>query len=133
MTKKHWRTRYPIESFDPRWEKLLKVAALRTAVDPLTLTFPTYKEAFTFHQRIYQFRGKARETEHPDWKLFLRVRITRKANVLRLFAQDSQFDDIFAQAGLEDDAERPRLGPDDDIMSDPDLAALLKPMETPND
>jgi hypothetical protein len=125
MTKKHWRTRYPLEGFDPRFATLLKQAVLRTAEDPLIITFLNHKEAFTFTQRIYQFRGKAREEDHEDWKLFMRVRCSRKANILRMFAQDSQFDDAFAQAGVEDQPDRPRLGPDEDIMSDPDLAALL--------
>lgn len=123
--KKHWRTRYPIEGFDPRFAVLLKQAVLRTAADPIVLTFPTHKEAFTFTQRIYQFRGKARDADHPDWKLFTRVRCSRRGNILRMFAQDSQFDDIFAQAGVQDSPDRPQLSPDEDIMSDPDLAALL--------
>ncbi len=126
MTKKHWRTRYPLEGFDPRFATLLKQAVLRTATDPIVLTFLNHKEAFTFVQRIYQFRGKAREAGHEDWKLYMRVRCSRRANILYMFAQDSQFDDIFAQAGIEHSPDRPQLAEGEDIMSDPDLAALLQ-------
>jgi hypothetical protein len=126
MTKKHWRTRYPLEGFDPRFAILLKQAVLRTASNPIVLTFLNYKEAFTFVQRLYQFRGKAREAGHEDWKLYMRVRCSRKANILYMFAQDSQFDDAFAQAGITDVPDRPQLAPGEDIMTDPDLVALLQ-------
>ena len=129
LTKKHWRSRYPLESFDPRFALLLKKAALMTAEKPLTIPFLTSSEAVVFQNRIYQFRGKAREAGHEDGKLYQRVRITRKANILVLYAQDSQFDDAFAIAGVGEDPERPAaLEPEDttNIMDDPALADFFK-------
>lgn len=127
MTKKHWRTRAPLESFDPRFALLLKKAALKTAEDPLHMVFKTAGDSFKFQQRIYQYRGKAREVEHPDWKLFQRVTISRRANELKLFAHDTQYDDMFKAVGVGEDEERPQLQPGEDIMNDPDLMELFKP------
>lgn len=127
MTKKHWRTRAPLESFDPRFALLLKKAALRTADKPLHMVFNTAGDCFRFQQRIYQFRGKCREVEHADWKLFQRVTLIRRANELKLYAHDTQFDDMFKAVGVGEDEERPQLAPGEDIMNDPELMALFRP------
>ncbi len=125
-TKKHWRTKTPLESFDPRYALLLKQAALRTADNPMELVFDTAKDCFKFQQRIYQFRGKAREEKHEDSKLFARVTVIRRANQLKLFAHDTQYDDVFKAAGVGEAEDRPHLAPGENIMDDPVLAQFFK-------
>lgn len=124
-TRKHWRSRYPLDSFDPRWALLLKKAVLAPAEQPITMVFRTNREAAQFKQRLYSFRGKAREEKHPDLRLFMRVCVSQHANILSLFAQDSQFEDAFVQAGVGEDPERPVLEPGENIMDDPELAGLF--------
>jgi hypothetical protein len=130
--KKNWRSRYPLASFDPRIPALLKKAVLHTADKPIKITFNLPKDCYKFQQRLYQFRGRAREDKHEEWEIFCRSHIIKQGNTLLLFAQDSQYNDAFAQAGLVEDEEHPVSITEGDLFEG-DLDDIFNPKDKDHD
>lgn len=90
--KRNWRTRYPIESFDPRYRKVWLEAALKEIVIP----FPSNKEAAAFQARIQMYRAKLRDLNDPDYTKMYRATTSRKGNVLRIFPVDARHEAILS-------------------------------------
>lgn len=87
------KTRYPLESFDPRLRDIW-LTAIR---QPVEIEFENSKLAIAFQNRLQQFRA-ALKREHPeDARLFYRAKCSRSGNRLRVSRQDEEFESVFSQ------------------------------------
>ncbi|MGH7472325.1 MAG: hypothetical protein ACREJW_00120 [Candidatus Methylomirabilales bacterium] len=111
-------TRYPLESFDPRFRSILLAGALRT----ITLPFPTHKQAAAFQVRLHTYRSRVRkELGQPAAAPLYRCRTSLRAAesghgfILVLHPWDSEHNSIFEKAGFtqQEPAELPN-----DILAD---------------
>lgn len=100
------KSKYPIESFGPELlTLLLKVGRGETVV----LTFPQRKLATRFRMRVHMFRQRMRETDHPDYIVASRARLSLKYNdnsgpndpaILTIRPFDEEFSDILREAKI---------------------------------
>lgn len=99
----NWRSRYPIEAFDPRLRQLWLEAALKEII----LSFDTPSEAASFQSYIQMYRAKLRDTGDPDYAKMYRAKTSRKANVLRIYPADQAFSFILDQLPSRTEGVKP--------------------------
>jgi hypothetical protein len=113
------RTRFPLSSFDPRFEKLLH----RGSLEPFTIRFDDPKKAKRFQIRINTFRSrfakeKGEELAAPLYRC--RVSLPAPGDTIHFTPQDNEFKDVFESLDLEPDA----VADPKKIATDEDLASL---------
>lgn len=91
------QTRYPLESFDPRYGEALK----RALLSPQTIQFATHGELIQFRQRLHTYRARLRDRfpGTDEVKMIYRIRTTmdEAALTLRLALADEMFDSHLSQ------------------------------------
>lgn len=107
-------TRFPLESFDPRFRELL----LKGAVEEIVLEFDTARKAIAFQQRLHTYRSQVRKSGDETYTLLYRARTSRRdhgtkddPSTLKIFPADSQWGKVFEQVDLTHipmPAERPK-------------------------
>lgn len=100
------KTKYPIESFGPElMEFLLSVGRGKT----LVLSFPQRKDATRFRMRVHMLRQRMRETDHPDYKVAAKARLSLRWEdgkgpndpaTLTGRPFDTEFKDVLKSAGV---------------------------------
>jgi hypothetical protein len=93
---KRYKQRYPLESFDPRYNELLR----RGALESFSLIFPSRKEAKEFQRRAYIYRIRAKEAGLAGHELLFRCKLSHTDNVLTIAPYDGEFESVWNQAGL---------------------------------
>lgn len=124
-TSKAYKKRYPLESFDPRYKQLL----LRGAIESVELRFPSPNKAIEFQRRAWIFRIRSKEAGVADWQLLFRCKLVRRDNVVTFSPYDSEFSDIFAQAGLGSEAPEAYVAPNLEGSVEPESALPRIPKE----
>lgn len=87
------KTRYPLESFDPRLRDIW-LTAIR---QPVEIEFESSKLAIAFQNRLQQYRAALKRERPEDARLFYRAKCSRSGNRLRVSRQDEEFESVFSQ------------------------------------
>jgi hypothetical protein len=93
FTRKRTRTPPPLESFDPRYRKILLAGLLH----PIDITFPSYREAKRFQVRLHTFRSALSAHSPEDARVLYGVKTSIKSNILTIRPADAEFASIFTQ------------------------------------
>lgn len=87
------KTRYPLESFDPR----LKDIWLTAIRQPVEIQFEETRLAIAFQNRLQQYRAALKRERPEEARLLYRAKCTRTGQFLRVTRQDSEFEDVLSQ------------------------------------
>lgn len=90
MPKAPRKTRYPIESFDPRFRNIW----LRAILNEVRIEFPTEREAQAFQARLQLYRAKLRDSGDPDAKALYRAKTSLQGKVLLIRPTDTAFSPV---------------------------------------
>ena len=106
------KTRYPLESFDPRLRDIW-LTAIR---QPVEISFAETRLAIAFQNRLQQYRAALKRERPEDARLLYRAKCTRSGNLLRVTRQDSEFEDVLSQIDAQllvhtGEAELPAAAP----------------------
>lgn len=88
-----FNTRFPLESFDPRYKQIW----LRAALGEIKLGFPDDKAAMTFQMRLHMYRSKLRKSGDPTATSLYRAKTSRRDNILFIRPADTDFEDALSQ------------------------------------
>ena len=86
-------SRYPVESFDPRFRDLW----LRSALEVLEISFPTHADAIAFRNRAQLFRAAVKRETPSDSRVLYRSKCSVVGTLVRFFPHDMQFADVLSQ------------------------------------
>jgi len=87
------KSRYPLESFDPRLRDIW-LTAIR---QPVEITLANSKVAIAFQNRLQQYRAALKRESPEDARMFYRAKCTRDGNIVRVARQDLEFEDVLDQ------------------------------------
>lgn len=87
------KTRYPLESFDPRLRDIW-LTAIR---QPVEITLANTRLAIAFQNRLQQYRAALKRERPDEARMLYRAKCSRSGNILRVQRQDSEFDDVLSQ------------------------------------
>lgn len=90
MPLKPRKSRYPLESFDPRFRNIW----LRAVLDEVKIEFSTEKEAQAFQARLQLYRAKLRDSGDPDGQTLYRAKTSLMGNILFIRPTDTKFIDV---------------------------------------
>jgi hypothetical protein len=85
--KKPSKTRYPLESFDPRFRNIW----LRGILGEVRIAFDTLREAQAFQARLQIYRSKLREANDPQSAMLYRAKTSLRSNILLIHPTDTAF------------------------------------------
>lgn len=86
------KTRYPLESFDPR----LRDIWLTAVRQPMELQFDEIKLAIAFQNRLQQYRAALKRERPEEARLLYRAKCTRDGRRLLVTRQDAEFDSVLS-------------------------------------
>jgi hypothetical protein len=110
---KNWRSRYPIESFDPRFRQVLLEGALKEII----IRFENPGAAKSFQTRLHLYRSQVKHSGDTEWSQLYRARTSRKNNILRVYPADSEFEKAFEQLDLSrENEDAPQVDILDEIL-----------------
>jgi hypothetical protein len=119
------KTRYPLESFDPRLRDIW-LTAVRQSVE---ISFEETRLAVAFQNRLQQYRAALKRERPDDARLLYRAKCTRKGRTLLVTRQDSEFEDVLSQLDSQlltreaNPAPAPPAGPSATPLPSPSPAA----------
>lgn len=87
------KSRYPLESFDPRLRDIW-LTAIR---QPVEVTLENSKVAIAFQNRLQQYRAALKRERPDEARMLYRAKCTRNGNLLRVSRQDLEFEDVLQQ------------------------------------
>ena len=90
MTPKPRKSRYPLESFDPRFKNIW----LQAILGEVKLEFPTEKAAAAFQARLQLYRAKYRDSGAEDVKALYRAKTSLFGKVLLIRPTDTAFTQV---------------------------------------
>lgn len=83
-----FNSRFPLESFDPRY----KTIWLRAALEELEIKFTSIKDAQTFQARLHMYRSRLRKSGDETAVKLYRAKTSRKGNILFIRPADTAFE-----------------------------------------
>ena len=86
-------SRFPLESFDPRYATIWRKALL----GEVKIIFPNPKTAMTFQIRLHMYRSKLKKSGNADADLMYRAKTSRIDNILYIRPADAKFADVLDQ------------------------------------
>lgn len=87
------KSRYPIESFDPRLRDIW-LTAIR---QPVELQFESSKVAIAFQNRLQQYRAALKREDPDAARMLYRAKASRSGNTILVTRQDAEFSDVLDQ------------------------------------
>lgn len=84
MPLKPRKSRYPLESFDPRYKNIW----LQAILSEVRLDFPSEKEAAAFQARLQLYRAKYRDSGAEDAKALYRAKTSLQGKTLLIRPTD---------------------------------------------
>jgi hypothetical protein len=87
------KSRYPLESFDPRLRDIW-LTAIRQPVD---IELANSKAAIAFQNRLQQYRAALKRERPDEARMLYRAKCTRNGNLLRVSRQDLEFENVLQQ------------------------------------
>lgn len=118
--KKPLKTRYPLESFDPRFRNIW----LRAVLNEVRIEFPTEREARAFQARLQLYRAALRDANPTDAASLYRAKTSLQGKLVLIRPTDAVHKDILDEfnkipSGAAS-TEAPPAAPDlDDTTSKP--------------
>lgn len=87
------KSRYPLESFDPRLRDIW-LTAIR---QPVEIELSTTRLAIALQNRLQQYRAAVKREAPDDARMLYRAKCTRDGRKLLVTRQDSEFSDVLEQ------------------------------------